>query len=122
MPRACGSVANWNKTKRECHTLSQRAPQNRQKPHVAPEKEACAVWLCKGNVIRWKKQFKVGEMDKHKGKIQRPLGPAKPKAKKAEVVELKEPEEDDASAGGKTEADGNGNADKEEAGGRRRGR
>jgi len=39
-------------------------------------------------------------MDKHKGKIQHLLGPAKPNAKKAEVVELKEPEEDDAGAGG----------------------
>jgi len=62
MPRACGSVANWNKTKRECHTLSAGAPKNSGKPYIAPETEAYAVWLCKDNAIRWKKQFEIAEM------------------------------------------------------------
>jgi len=69
-----------------------------------------------GNAIRWKKQFKIADMDKYRGRIQRLLGPAKPKAKKVELVELKDPEGDNDGAGGETEADGNGNVDEEEAG------
>jgi len=52
MPRACGSVANWNKAKREYHPLSAGSPKNSEKPYITPETEAYAVWLCKGNVIR----------------------------------------------------------------------
>jgi len=55
MPRACGSAANWNKAKREHHPLSTGAPKNSEKPYITPETEAYAVWLCKGNAIRWKK-------------------------------------------------------------------
>jgi len=77
--------------------LSTGAPKNSEKPYIAPETEACAVWLCKGNAIRWKKQFEIAEMPKHKGRIQHLLGPKQAKKKQLEVVELKEPErvEDD---------------------------
>jgi len=116
MPRACGAAANWNKSKREYLTLSRGAPQNTNKPYITTKTEAYAVWLMKGNAIRWKRQFEIGEMDKYKGRIQRLLGPAKPKKKKVELVEMKDPEGDNVVADGENEEDGKGNADEDEAG------
>jgi len=121
MPRVCGSAANWNKAKRECHPLSTGAPKNSEKPYITPETEAYAVWLCKGNAIRWKKQFEIAKMSKYKGRIQRLLGPIQAKKKEVEVVELKEPEkandeddgDNDKEDGDKTAKD-KGNSDDEE--------
>jgi len=121
MPRACGSATNWNKAKREHHPLSTGAPKNSEKPYIAPETEACAIWLCKGNAIHWKKQFEIAEMPKCKGLIQRLLGPKEAKKKQAEVVELKEPEKVDDDNDGDEEAEDEdktakdkGNSDDEE--------
>ena len=123
LPRACGSAANWNKAKREYHPLSTGAPKNSEKPYITPETEAYAVWLCKGNAIRWKKQFEIGEMPQYRGKIQRLLGPKQAKKKEVEVVELKEPEKDDGDDEGDDEEENGdntgkvkGNSDDEEAG------
>ena len=123
MPRACGSATNWNKAKREYHPLSTGAPKNSEKPYITPETEAYAVWLCKGNAIRWKRQFEIAEMPKYKGRIQRLLGPKRPKKKQAEVVELKEPEkadavddgDDDEEEGDKTDKDKGDSDDEEKA-------
>jgi len=123
MPRAC-SAANWNKAKREYHPLSTGAPKNSKKLYIMPKTEVYAVWLCKGNAIRWKKQFKIAELPQHKGRIQRILGPKQAKKKEVEVVELKEPEkEDDDDDGdengtekGDKPAKDKGNLDNEEEG------
>jgi len=124
MPRACGSAANWNKAKREHHPLSTGGSKNSKKPYITPETEAYAVWLCKGNAIRWKKQFEIAEMPQHKGRIQRLLGPKQAKKKEVEVVELTEPEkeeddddgDDDGKENGDNSAKEKGNLDNEEEG------
>jgi len=113
MPRACGSAANWNKAKCEYHPLSTGAPKNSKKPYIAPETEAYAVWLCKSNAIRWKKQFEIAEILKCKGRIQRLLGPQQAKKKEVEVVELKEPEKEDADDDGDNDAENGDKTGKE---------
>ena len=73
MPKAVGSAANWNKSKREYHCLSTGAPNKSEKPYVSPETEANAVLQMKGNHVRWAKQFWVAEEADYKGKTQRIL-------------------------------------------------
>ena len=117
MPRACGSAANWNKDKREHHTLSKGAPASSGKPYIMAETEAYAVLVCKGNAIRWKRQFEIAEDPMYQGRIQRLLGPQKTKKEEVEA-ELKVPEV--AAAAGEednsTENEDGEEGDKVEAG------
>jgi len=74
IPKAVGSAANWNKSKREYNCLSTGAPIKSKKPYISPETEAYAVLQLKGNHGRWQKQFQVADHPDYRGRIQRILG------------------------------------------------
>jgi len=80
MPKACCSVTNWNKAKHKFLTLSKWVPLNSNKPYISPKTEAYAILVCKGNAMRWKKQFEIAKDPKCRGKIpsERPINPKLP--------------------------------------------